>query len=73
MIAGGIDLSVGSVVALVGVVATLLVKGVEVTLPAVLGGKVLLLQLSVGWALALLGVGIWGAQVNRRCRGPRRW
>jgi iron complex transport system permease protein len=21
---------------------------------------------SVGWALALLGVGIWGAQVNRR-------
>jgi ribose/xylose/arabinose/galactoside ABC-type transport system permease subunit len=53
MISGGIDLSVGSVVALVGVCMALLVKGVEIHLPAFLGGGGWTLQVSLASALAL--------------------
>jgi ribose/xylose/arabinose/galactoside ABC-type transport system permease subunit len=53
MIAGGIDLSVGSVVALVCVAMALAVKGTQWSLPAFLGGwKLTLPPVPMVWALA---------------------
>jgi ribose transport system permease protein len=53
MIAGGIDLSVGSVVALVCVSMALMVRGTEFALPGFLGGKALAIPpVPLGWALA---------------------
>lgn len=51
MIAGGIDLSVGSVIALVTVAIALLTRGVAIALPQALGGAQWSVQLSLPWAL----------------------
>src|ERR1019366_1713240 len=60
MIAGGIDLSVGSMVALVCVVSALAVRGSQVQLPGFLGGSLLILKpLPLVLAL-LLGVLVGG-------------
>jgi ribose/xylose/arabinose/galactoside ABC-type transport system permease subunit len=53
MISGGIDLSVGSIVALVCVCMALAVDGVEFHMPKVIGGWTLQIpSISLGWALA---------------------
>jgi ribose transport system permease protein len=59
MIAGGIDLSVGSVVALVTVAIALLTRGFEVPMPEALGGSVLHLQLPLTAAI-VVGIALGG-------------
>jgi ribose/xylose/arabinose/galactoside ABC-type transport system permease subunit len=61
MIAGGIDLSVGSVVALICVVMALAVKGIQWPLPTILGGRTLSIPpIPMAWAL-MGGVLLGGA------------
>ena len=53
MIAGGIDLSVGSMVAFVGVMMALFAKGFSLTMPTYLGGSVIDIKFSLATSVCL--------------------